>query len=443
MSDCRPDCGEWEDLPEGPDGQCTPRRLKQTCDAPTAYLNTNAESCTDTCPEGSVSEPITVVIGVGTVNSPYSTSNANDRAESLACQQAVAARALSPCLYPNSEQTCEDVCPEGTEGGTISVTVDARDPRFDSPTVEIANSLALAYACEQVEILRNSSPCVVPEVDTNVPISYTCRSKTGLGIIIGCPEFGTPSVPPRLYRRTYGGGQSTNTSFSDSGCTIPIAFSTCTYDSFYEWDAITGLPSSGGQTTCVNNLGDVSVFPGVTNCFGTLGPPAGDCLGFWVFSSKTLALSLSTGNCCLQGSVYQKGTASTGYVELTEEDTEDDAEVRAMIDLEYDTGGDCADHTGEREQRVGTDTQFDFRKGEVQITIGSVEDPLLIGHEYQITIELSRRALGSADPFLVFSSAQFNITADEAVETSDWVDIPNSSGYEVRAETISAVDLAA
>lgn len=154
-------CGEFSDPSENEKGQCTPRRLKSSCDVPLLYTNVD-QTVELPCPEGTVGETISVTVSAGTINNPFSVAAANAAALAQAEAEAAVLRAASPCLYENTEQSCEDVCPEGTEGETISVTIPAGS--FSSAvSQEAADAAALAEACAEVADLRAASPCVEPE----------------------------------------------------------------------------------------------------------------------------------------------------------------------------------------------------------------------------------------------------------------------------------------
>jgi alpha-tubulin suppressor-like RCC1 family protein len=99
-------CGEWEDPQDEVTGQCTPRRLKKTCDVPLLYTNV-AQTVVIPCEEGLIGETISVTVAAGTINNPFSVAAANAAALAQAQAEADALRAASPCLYPNEEQTCE------------------------------------------------------------------------------------------------------------------------------------------------------------------------------------------------------------------------------------------------------------------------------------------------------------------------------------------------
>jgi alpha-tubulin suppressor-like RCC1 family protein len=185
---CPVDCGDWEDPPENETGQCVPRRLKNSCDAPIAYLNDTAQTVTIPCPDGTVGEEVSFTVEVGAVNNPFSVAAANAAALAQAQAAAEALRAASPCLYPNAEQQCTESCPDGAIGDPITVTIPAGE--FTAATLEEANALALAEACAQAAALRTAEPCLYPNEEQE------CTEECPEGLI-GDPI--TVTVPAGTY----------------------------------------------------------------------------------------------------------------------------------------------------------------------------------------------------------------------------------------------------
>ncbi|MGH7944951.1 MAG: hypothetical protein ACREH8_02920 [Opitutaceae bacterium] len=137
-----------------------------------------------------------------------------------------------------------------------------------------------------------------------------------------------------------------------------------------------------------------------------------------------------------------KETVDTAAVDLTDEDTEDDAEERVLAGISDWTGGPCNVHTAIRTLRLAGQTEFAFRRAQFRVTIsGSGEDPLISGHTYEVTVAITRRIAGSAGPFLPYSIAVFNLTASGPSKTSDWIDIENEAGWETKADSCSFLDL--
>lgn len=63
---------------------------------PTVYLNTE-QTCENVCPEGETGDPIEVTIPAGTYSSTVSQEDADTQAHDAACAQAAEERALNPC----------------------------------------------------------------------------------------------------------------------------------------------------------------------------------------------------------------------------------------------------------------------------------------------------------------------------------------------------------
>lgn len=65
-------------------------------------------------------------------------------------------------IFWNAAQTCVNTCPEGTTGEPISVTVPANEYSSEV-SQEAANAAALAAACAEAAALREENPCVDAE----------------------------------------------------------------------------------------------------------------------------------------------------------------------------------------------------------------------------------------------------------------------------------------
>lgn len=94
-------CGDFED-PVNPDqGQCSPYRVKKICGAPEVpalYFPNAAQTATDTCPEGSSGDPISVTIAANTVFSGVSVADANALALAQAEAEVADLREATPCV---------------------------------------------------------------------------------------------------------------------------------------------------------------------------------------------------------------------------------------------------------------------------------------------------------------------------------------------------------
>jgi hypothetical protein len=340
-------------------------------------------------------------------------------------------------LFYNSEQCYTDTCPEGFTGDPIEVCVAAgvHSSEVDQAT---ANAAALASAQAQAEALRVATPCIPGEAVT----SSTCRSTAVTATLIGCSEFtGFASIPPRKYRRFEANGVGVLTFYvQDDTCSVrrPLTdIVQCTSAKWLQYDSLTGATTTGGATDCIdleNPLDNPTHDDSPLTCYGG-GLPASDCAHIWTGSATQLTRT-STGACCTN----QIETGSLVNL-LLDEDTEEDAEARALIAAApvVWTSEDCATAVATRELRGAGDFDFTSTIIETQVTIGSIGQPLIIGGDYDVTITLARRLTGSGNPFVDYADIEFTITASDVTEVSDWVRLLNTAGYDTKITAVEAV----
>lgn len=126
---------------------------------------------------------------------------------------------------------------------------------------------------------------------------------------------------------------------------------------------------------------------------------------------------------------------------LSVEDTEEAAEARVTACMEW-LGGSCGDHTAFRTTRGTAEFGFGFRAAQVQVTAGSVAKPLIIGHDYRVTLRYGRRVLGSGGAYVFHAAEEIEFTADTApTDTTAWIDIPNEAGWETAVIGCSVEDI--
>jgi molybdopterin-binding protein len=143
------------------------------------YENT-AQTCEDICPEGTVGDPLSVTVAAGAHTSTVSQEVANALALAAACAQVAALRAATPCLFPNTEQTCSDTCVYGNQeqsytdscgdgftGDPITVTIGVGEVTSEI-SIAAATAAALAQITAEAEALRVLTPCVENPADTIV-----------------------------------------------------------------------------------------------------------------------------------------------------------------------------------------------------------------------------------------------------------------------------------
>ncbi|HYF07588.1 MAG TPA: hypothetical protein VD970_08200, partial [Acetobacteraceae bacterium] len=144
----------------------------------------------------------------------------------------------------------------------------------------------------------------------------------------------------------------------------------------------------------------------------------------------------STDCVLLEDGKYHKAQG-TVTEELNDEDTDEDAEARAVVPLEWSTPpGVCGNHSAFRTTRGAGAFAFTFRKG--QCKVGWVAE---IDAAYKITVRFARRVLGSSGPFSFYSVQELTVVADLISEETDWIDVPNQAGWETVAANCSVCRL--
>jgi hypothetical protein len=448
-------CGEFADPSENEKGQCTPRRLKSTCDVPIAYTNDTDQTVTIPCPEGTVGEAVSATVSSGEINNPFSVAAATAAALAQATAEATALRAATTCLYPNGEQSCSEPCPTGLTGATITVTIPAGTDEFNSSTLAEANAAALAEACAQAAALRALTPC--QEVEASIILSS--KTVTGEASLIGCAEFAA-STPPRYYRRAEESGSlwaDFSQSFVEDCSGTPQSTTTVIYGSFVQYDPDTGVPSQGGLTT-LNTGGGANPVVGYTV---TCGPfedcpichdPVGDgvnCIAS--IASPTVAHRTNQpGTCCqeltvLSSVLYSYNNFGEQTKTLSDEDTEADAITRLLAANPFGGWVECASFTSPNETPIScsptTYTErvartFNYTKSQNKVEISG----LTPGVEYLVSAEITRTDLATMVSE-VSAYYQFQDVATGGGTLSDEFDTPIAVGYshEITNVTIAFV----
>lgn len=436
-------------MPETPSGQCSPRRVKRTCDAPTAYLNDTAQTVSIPCPDGTVGEVASATVAVGAINNPYSVSDANSVALQQATANATALRATLPCLYPNSEQSCSEVCPEGFEGETITVTIEAGDPRFNSATLEEANALALAAACEEAAELRGLTPCTVPDGVQADVVLYQ-RTRSGQATLIGCLEY-IESTPPRYYRRAEWAGTLVNncTGAFDGNCSAIVNVTSCTNTGFRQLDAVTGALTLGGANICNGNTIGTGTDCSVPSSQGCETLDGGELATEVTITSPTTLTRTEMEVCCITrtilGSIqFSCRATGTQTKTLSDEDTEDDAIVRFRNANPWGSFAVCESGVSplldincgpsSYTQRTSGNS-FTFQESENRVEITGLT-PLA---NYVVSVYFHRTDLSTM--IETFDSIyEIAEAADGSGEISDEFPTPQTVGYSYRISNLSIAE---
>lgn len=241
------------------------------------------------------------------------------------------------------------------------------------------------------------------------------RYKAGSYTMCGFNEFGTPTVPPRKYRKLTPQGTA---SYARNGGSCPGGN-----------DAPFEQTLSGHQvynaSTCV--LTDTY------SCVSGSGFCADLGSACWTATSKTRK-ELPVG-CCgsIFGSPFGWGIYSSTMEQLlTEEDTEQDAVDRALPPTWTTCTSGC---TGFREIRGAGDFSSTFQELQVRINAGGGE----VGVNYRATVNVRRRLHASGSPYVDFLELYHQFTQIEGGYQSDWIIVPNFPGYEVMISGCSVV----
>lgn len=424
-------------------------------DESTTRVNTE-QTCTNTCPDGTIGDPISVTVEAGSFVGTGETAEealaaANAAALASACAQAAELRTHSLCqeVFYNTEQTCEDVCPDGTSGETISVTIEAGEFSSEEDQ-ETADALAMAEACAQAAALRADSPC---EVDVFV-MSMQCRSKTG-NVACDPTSFGTLAEPV-----VYSGSGTSEPACADiagkyasaSGFAQPVAISdtgdgawgTVTYGNF-SWDWVKqglGTLGCGDPRWAVvmagsadgNPLWDDTLEPGGGSIVLSRNParnPYSFKVGI-VYNFNFTAPYEAFGSEMLidVGDVVFTGckTAVEDFIEEDEAAWTDEECDEMVVSLDPDE-----------------DDEFvDFTYGQTMITVGESGLELTPGSYYRFTLTFVGRTAGSADPFVPLATTQIiDFLASGTSYTTDWTGINLVSDTDLKIAGVTLTEIAA
>ncbi len=132
---------------------------------------------------------------------------------------------------------------------------------------------------------------------------------------------------------------------------------------------------------------------------------------------------------CVNSSGVSHSWGGTITLDLSDEDTEEDAIARAAINLPW-LGGACLDHTSWITNRELDGVTFGFSIAQTKATLTG----LTVGLRYLVTIYFTQRILGSGGPYLPASVTEITFTAEHTTETTAWVDLPNERGFQTLAD---------
>lgn len=137
--------------------------------------------------------------------------------------------------------------------------------------------------------------------------------------------------------------------------------------------------------------------------------------------------TLGTTDCEDIGDGFSYRYQGTVTEELFDEDTDQNAEDRALaaIGAWSPCAAGCPTCSTFRVSRAAGQDEFTFRKQRAKVTWLAEVDKA-----YKITVRFARRILGSSGPFVFYASQELTVVADTVNEETDWVDVPNETGWE-------------
>lgn len=292
-----------------------------------------------------------------------------------------------------------------------------------------------ALLCGQPsELGKPANCCPVPSCS----LEFQTKSGGGGATLCGISEFASPSSPPKKYRRQDLDGGYCDDDFSGD-CGGPLgnnaqvhyggnylyALADCAQTNNQTYDAGLCGPASGGCGSCGETA---RAAPGIP--FAPSFLPAGH---YTQTTTKQINKWEYDPNCYNPGGVGD-GRIHVGTITATlnNEDTEDDAISRA--DAAIPTWTTCVPAAPEdcstfKELRGAGVFNLAYRSSQVRIVAGAG----VIGVTYNATITLGRRVHGSGLPFVDYGTLSDQHVGSGAPYTSDWMNIPADSGYEVAA----------
>lgn len=258
--------------------------------------------------------------------------------------------------------------------------------------------------------------------------SLQYQTKSATATLCGYSEFASPSVPPKKYLTlSQSGGYQFDFS-TDSTCSHASGPAIiCNWAGACNYDA----------NTCINNIG------GTVDCGSGPTPYCGlaaDDPGRVTVSSPTNQHWDPTGACFYNGTGWGRYSSLTVQVNLTNEDTEDNAITRAnaaiatwdsciAIDPSY-----CSAY-----KTVRGAGQFTLTYRTAQYRIYTTRNTP--GQHYSVVINLQRKLHGTSDPFIDWATNTIDYIGVADPYVGIWYQIPVDSGYEVAATSCTVTPI--
>jgi hypothetical protein len=271
-----------------------------------------------------------------------------------------------------------------------------------------------------------------------IPFSVGCetlegRTRGGTYHLVGVPEFVSPSVPPKIFRKNTVIGSLT--SYSGPGCSS--LFITQSWSGLLSYNAITGVPT---DSRCYSEGGGCNPFgsplpsqvPGTsgwTNAFigeAGCGSPSKNCLQG---AGPQLSSCSGVGVCVDCGSGFHIQTDGLVTAMLSDEDTNSDAIIRLLNSAPWSAYSACGDNsclTSLYQLRGAGQTSGAYQEAQFRVTAA-----IPMGHAGFVRVGVYRRLYGSSDPYVIVATLQVVMIGDSmGVGTSSDQGVDNAAGYE-------------
>lgn len=318
-----------------------------------------------------------------------------------------------PVSFGNDEQTCTNTCPDGQVGEPISYTVP--ENTFFRTTKLAANQAAMQSACEHADALRDATPCVTGFAGVVTIFAKTRAGNPALiGCEEFIPS--SPPNYYRIALESGSLWADFSQAFVADCSGFGESTTTIAYGSFLQYDGTSGVATQGGVTTIQVGGNPPEPVVGYTVTCQPFGPDvkchnpddAPD-----VISSINSAVQCQRANqpsvCCQQltplgGVQYSYRNFGTQFKTLLDQDLEEDAIQRFRNANAYGDWVECIElpFTPSPTPISCCPTSYqqrtDGREFAYQESLGRVEiSDLTPGVEYQFLLEITRTDLATAE----------------------------------------------
>ena len=288
-------------------------------------------------------------------------------------------------------------------------------------------------------------------------IIVECKKRSGTATLCGHSEFaqatGGVSSPPKKYRKKVANGIMEDCAWGGLICSgAPAYGAKYVYSGECSYSQSTCAIANSLKYTEYNDPGcpaTLLTVEAARECTwgDTTNPSSSDCL-MTIAVSKTRVDRSGTNTCCDRGSGRATRRTGSMYWELSEEDTELDAEARATgawsAWAKPESCVDCC--TAFRTART---TGFSFPFQAAKFRLGITDG--IKAHSYQVAVDYERREIG-ASAWVVVATEYFTVVSqpqpvidppeDPPVEPpvfhDTWpdYDVPQLAGYETRVTNV-------